>query len=482
MASSDFERMSLAELHALVADADPDKLTNAGSAVGDASPRIDAIGLGLRGYAERVEWEGEGAEGFRDWTREFAGEVMKLAEYAAVVGDQMAAAGQALREAQKAIPKPVDVAEAHGDPDLDDALQKDATTNKQAAIHQLERVTSYYRFANDEIQAREEPRFKPLDIDPRFRDPGTSDSALSASGGGGAYAAPSDAKAQPDGSSVPEPRTRVAQDVGQDTRTAIDGVKSATPPDIGDRRVGDAPPTTVPPETRREATLPPAPVRPGPSPTVRPPSPSIGPPARSLGPSGEKPLTSTSTPRGPVLPRAGNNEGIVGGKQRPLNSGPPRLPRATVIGEERTSMPRGPVVGGGPPNTRGGQSITGSPAPERRLSSESGGRVNPPRVPFASEGGRHGNPGASRQGPERRSVLESGGSVAAPRHFNRERSEFTSGGAGLVRGGQAGVPGPSSRTSTARANQETGEAPDYLVEDEETWTLGRRDTVPPVVD
>ncbi|EFL22839.1 conserved hypothetical protein [Streptomyces himastatinicus ATCC 53653] len=480
MASSEFEGMSLAELHALVADADPDKLTSAGSAVGDASPKIDAIGLGLRGYAERVEWEGEGAEGFRDWTREFAGEVMKLAEYAAVVGDQMAAAGQALREAQKAIPKPVDAAEAHGDPDLDDALQKDATTNKQAAIHQLERVTSYYRFANDEIKAREEPRFKPLPIDDRIRTQASQ--AYGSSPGAEAYATTSNTRTQADGSSAPEPRTRVAQETGQDTRTAIDGVKSVTPPDAAERRVGDSPPTTVSPETRREATLPPAPVRPGPStPTVRPPSPSIGPPARSVGPSGEKPLTSTSTPRGPVLPRAGNNEGIVGGKQRPLTSGP-RLPRSTVIGEERTSMPRGPVVGGGPPNTRGGQSITGNSMPERRLSSESGGRVNPPRAPFVPEGGRHGNPAAHRQGPERRSVLESGGSVAAPRHSNRERSEFTPGGAGLVRGSQAGVPGPSSRTSAVRANHETGDAPDYLVEDEETWTLGRRDTVPPVVD
>jgi len=478
MAGSDFERMSLAQLHALVADADPDKLTSAGSAVGDASPRIDAIGLGLRGYAERVEWEGEGAEGFRDWTREFAGEVMKLAQYAAVVGDQMEAAGQALREAQKAIPKPVDVAEAHGDPDLDDALQKDATTNKQAAIHQLERVTSYYRFANDEIKAREEPRFKPLSI-PGLKEPSQ---AYGSSPGAEAQATVSDTRAQSDGSSAPELRTRVAQDVGQDTRTAIDGVKTVTPPDVAERRVGDPPPTTGPSEARREATLPPAPARTGPStPIVKPLSPRTGPTPKSLGPSGDRPLTGTPTPRGPVLPRAGNTEGIVGGKQRPLNSGP-RLPRSTVIGEERTPMPRGPVVGGGPPNTRGGQSITGSSTPERRLTSESGGRVNPPRSPFVSGGGRPGSPPTDRQGWERRSVLESGGSVAVPRNSSRERSEFTPGGAGLVRGGQAGVPGPSSGTGRAKANHETGEAPDYLVEDEETWTLGRRDTVPPVVD
>ncbi|WP_306328728.1 hypothetical protein [Streptomyces venezuelae] len=49
---------------------------------------------------------------------------------------------------------------------------------------------------------------------------------------------------------------------------------------------------------------------------------------------------------------------------------------------------------------------------------------------------------------------------------------FTPGGSGLVRG------------NTARADEreeQNGERPDYLVEDEETWQQGRR-VAPPVID
>jgi hypothetical protein len=52
---------------------------------------------------------------------------------------------------------------------------------------------------------------------------------------------------------------------------------------------------------------------------------------------------------------------------------------------------------------------------------------------------------------------------------------FTQGGAGLVRG-PAG-----SRNSEEPRDQEGSKRPDYLTEDEETWTAGRPGTVPPVI-
>ncbi|MDV9191634.1 hypothetical protein R6L23_26075, partial [Streptomyces sp. SR27] len=49
---------------------------------------------------------------------------------------------------------------------------------------------------------------------------------------------------------------------------------------------------------------------------------------------------------------------------------------------------------------------------------------------------------------------------------------FTPGGSGLVRGGA---------TKPGDREEQNGERPDYLVEDEETWQQGRR-VAPPVID
>ena len=217
-----------------------------------------------------------------------------------------------------------------------------------------------------------------------------------------------------------------------------------TPPPGGHEGPGVPPPGMIPPTFGGSKTAMPNTTAPG----------RALPSARGIVPPGQAGINSR-------MPR----EGIVGGRQVAPNTGRPTgLPRGTVIGQEgngRGPMGRtgtGGMHGGGPMGGAGQNGISGG----RRLASEAGGVV----------GGRPQQPGKNSARP------------------------FTPGGSGLVRGanpnstegahpGQAGRAGaipPGTHGANSRRDEQNGERPDYLSEDEETWQQGGRRVVPPVID
>jgi hypothetical protein len=105
------------------------------------------------------------------------------------------------------------------------------------------------------------------------------------------------------------------------------------------------------------------------------------------------------------------------------------------------------------------------------IGGESGMHGRPPMGHGAGSG--MGGVGQSGMTGGRRLAVEPGGIVGgrARQPGTSSGRGFTPGGSGLVRRGTSG-----------ERNEATGERPDYLVEDEETWQQNRRRIVPPVID
>ncbi|MFC0845775.1 hypothetical protein ACFH04_18985 [Streptomyces noboritoensis] len=457
MATDEFEGMTLEALNAMLASAKPGELTGAAETLAAAAPDIADIARDLRWYIDQVKWHGAGGDAFREWGRGMISETLVLSEYAGVVGQEMARAGQALTEAKAAVPASDGM--CYADPEKEKARLKAVGPKTNEAINALNRLASFYNTSKDRISAQPEPKFAPLPVQ-RSGDEsayGTSSSygggpsaAHSGGGGvvGGASYAPSGSTGHHTtaGNATVTPGSAVTAPSGvhQPVGTSIDSVTMTPPPETTTRPTGPAVPT---------------PTHVGPTPVLTPPPVLPGP----LGKSGlERPTTTTRVPgegpatgrstgglRGPGIARPSGPpgttrgitpEGISGGRPTPMTGrgSTPRLPMGTVVGEERagTGMGRGPM-GGGMGHGPGGQARGATGMGGRRLASEPGGTVGAPR---ASLGGR---------------------------------GEFTPGGTGLVNGNKRG---------TDRRRSTSSEAPDYLVEDEETWAMDHRKVVPPVVD
>ncbi len=520
MAGGKFEKRSHDELYNMVATAKPAALTDVGAALTAAFDDISAIAEELKAHAERVHWEGDGADAFREWGREVAKQTHKMADFTLLVGVHMTAAGQGLTEVKAAMPAPT---VADDKKHKSDAEQAVADKHHLEALQQMDKLDSYYETAYTEINNLEEPNFPPLP--PEFGNfgggvapPGTSPSAVSTADGQGAVStAPFSVRSTSGGGAETAPYAavhggdRVDADTGAalDTRTNIDSTDTLPSPDIVDRTRQP----TLPPNTTDQQ---PGPVGPGGlraprdlfPPSAPPPMRAGGNPAReSLGPY----KGAVKQPRPTGIPRTGLPDGIHGGTQArpPGQTNTPRIPRGRVIGEEQGLMRRGPVgpathgFKGTPPPVNGGSG--------RRLASEPGGTVDSPRGPNNANGQRlprgtvvgdeHGIPprrgplgagGVSAEsgthapgnsgGQGQRRASESGGPVSGARSARGTQSEFTPGGSGLVRANQQPEPMPRSGRGAPNGSEPSGSRPDYLQDDEENWSGGRRDTIPPVID
>ncbi|MFF1481813.1 hypothetical protein ACFVYD_30415 [Streptomyces sp. NPDC058301] len=458
MATDEFEGMSLEALHAMLASAKPTELTGAAETLAAAAPDIADIARDLRWYMEQVKWHGAGGDAFREWGRGMVAQTLVLSEYAGVVGEEMARAGQALTEAKAALP-PAD-GMCYADPEKEKARLKALGPKTNEAINQLNRLTSYYNASRDRIATQPEPKFAPLPGDGTRVDEtetryGSGGSGSGSSGGAtGGYTSSGVTATHGYGTTGARDTTNSPSHTSvastftpheSPAHTAIDSVTVAPPPETTARPTVPAGPTPVQGQT---PVLTPPPVLPGPFGKAgqerTPGMTRVGVPGE--GPSGGR---AVGNPRGPGIARPSGMpgtargitpEGITGGRPMPASGrgSTPRLPMGTVVGEERagTGMGRGPM-GGGMGHGPGGQArgVTGMGG--RRLASEPGGTVGAPR---ASLGGR---------------------------------GEFTPGGTGLVNGNKRG---------TDRRRSTSSSAPDYLVEDEETWAMDNHKVVPPVVD
>jgi hypothetical protein len=460
-ARTSFEGHELNAMIDLVGNADPRDLESAGTALRKAGEALGDVADELQDHIGRVDWKGESGSAFRTFGKGLAGYARDLGAYAGAAGTQIMAAGTGLASVHRSMPPrdsrtckqtvdeiavPERVA---GNPAYDAALAVER--NRQEAVNQLNRLASFYAVTGESLAAQEEPEFGRIlnpDVPPPAATSGPDPDATAAggdrSGESSGSSAPRSAAAHtvsrhPDGAPGAEDLRTLRPVSDQNPSTEIDSV--AAPPAPTTRPGAPAP---LPAATAAAGSAPPLPSpffipaqggAPRPAGVTRPPG-TARMSAVAAGRSGTAGRPGTSGGGRTAVGGAGTGEtasswadrthGIVGGSpQRPAgDQSRPRLPRGTVIGAEMTAQ--------------------GNTSP---------GRTGKPDVVAA-----HSPAAASRTG---------GRSTAAPNGL-----------AGPAPGGTpvagAALRGPSGARQRAR--------PDYLTEDEETWTAGWRRAVPPVIE
>ncbi|MFG2993135.1 WXG100 family type VII secretion target [Streptomyces sp. NPDC048257] len=481
---SEFEVYTHAQLYAMIQGLSPEVATERAKQLSDAAKTIEKIGNKLKDHKVKG-WEGEAAEAFQTWVNQAGNATLVLAEYSSTGGASLARSAQVMREVQRNMPKYDASAEAtlkenlatsreyHNDPDavkLGQEAWSKLSGDHGRAVDGLTKLSGSYDQSAGEMDKATIPTFPPppdVLVPPGYYG-GSEEFARSSGGGGGGVGSTGTSYTAPGSShstSSEDPGSVTSRSQQPDSTVPSVPVSS-----IPDREVGvdldsvtTLPDRTVPPVTTTPGPLPTGPVSPTPGPALPPmgfppvggmklPSttgPGIGPYPGLGGP-------GTLPPGGKALGTPGmpaRDSGITGG--RPVTSTGPSsgIPRGTVIGEG-TQAGRGMGGGMGPGGGHGGGQS--GFAAGRRLASEPGGIV----------GGKPGTGARPIAGGQ----------------------PFTQGGSGLVRNGAGGAgtgamghAGARAQTPGKRPDDQRGERPDYLAEDEETWQANRR-VVPPVVD
>ncbi|MFI1454042.1 WXG100 family type VII secretion target [Streptomyces roseus] len=473
--ATNFEGYSHQKLREMRASLDP-------TAVKDRADRLQKASEDIAKIAEKLKnhrvtgWEGEAATAFQEWVGRAGNATLRLSEYSATGAKWMGETVQKMVEARdmpaydtKAAENLAAARKAHNDPDAQQIASQERSkldADHRESIRLMNNLAQSYELSYGEMDKAEIPTFPPppaaiVPTDVSMEgdlarpggggsSPGNSSHAPNAPGNTGSENEQGWAPGQQSKMDSPPSQTTVHPSLpgtpDRDVDVDLDHVATLPPPT-----------TTLPPTTA--TPVPNLPVGPGPGPVV--PIPPVGlPPVTGktgLGPglgqvSNLGPGASGSGRVNPIPGLPPRDSGIMGGRAVQTSGPTAGIPRGTVIGGEGTQTGRGMV--GGAPHGGGGAAhasgVSGSPA--RRLASEPGGIV----------GGRQ-------------SVT--GGRVTAG------GQPFTQGGSGLVRnsGGAMGHGAAGTRAPGRRREDQGGERPDYLVEDEETWQGGRR-VAPPVID
>ncbi|MGK5497458.1 WXG100 family type VII secretion target [Streptomyces sp. URMC 125] len=505
MGSTDFENKELEEMLSLVDDGKPGEIGEAADELWKAGGKIREVGEDIRKHIDKVDWEGEFGDSFRDWGRKLSKNTLLLADFTEKASTQLKAAGVGLANVQSSMPKR-DAAvmaaprlesippEERNESNEKYKLAKKKEDDRQEAINQMNRLASYYKVSHDNMQGLEEPEFGPMPNVgmPPAPPPESGDGPVPGGGGGsaspgfggggivsgatasgssaaGAGASPSGAGAPGSVDGMPAPREPVRTDLN-----TVGPVAPPAPADTGPR-------APVAPSGGGPAT--PGPVLPGPVPApvhrgggnLKQTGASRVPAAHAPGQSGAgraggsstvppangqavRPVTGAGGPGGGSqgTPPMGRGGGIIGGTPQQGGGTPAgsRIPRGTVVGAEHGMAGR-PLAG-----------AAGAGA----IGAGTGGTSGGHRPGAGTAGGAVGTP---------RSAPGQGG-VARP---------FTPGGTGLTRDGAtgggrapAGAVPRGGTTSPREENRSDSRRPDYLTEDEETWRTGRNGTAPPVID
>ncbi|WP_328963187.1 hypothetical protein [Streptomyces virginiae] len=479
--ATDFEGFTHQQMRDMIASLDPASVQARADKLKKAAKDIKEIGEALKQHVV-TGWEGEGADAFQLWVGRAGNATLRLGEYSANGGAWMGSVVQTMTEATKmvavdstATKNLASALEHHNDPDSAQVRAEAQTTldaDRREAIRLMTNLAQSYQQSSSEMDKATIPTFPPPppEFVPEGYNPYTDverDASTAGTGNSSGWTAPSSPSASRDSSNEPGrvPGHQPQPDNSLPTATLPAPVTPDRDVDVDLDTVGTLPPSqTLPPVTTTPGIpLPTGPGAPAPGPFMPPMAvppisgvkgpglPGVfGPGVPVSGATG--PLGKGGLPPG-MLPR---DSGIMGG--RPVTSTGPSsgIPRGTVIGEgAQTGRPMG---GGGMGHGGGGaHGIQGGLPAGRRLASEPGGVVG------GRQAGAAGRPVGGSQ-------------------------PFTQGGSGLVRNGAGGTgtgpmghAGAGTQTPGKRRNDQGGERPDYLAEDEETWQ-GNRRVVPPVID
>ncbi|GGS33691.1 hypothetical protein Snoj_61220 [Streptomyces nojiriensis] len=483
---TDFESFTHQQMRDMIASLDPTSVQARADQLKKAAEDIKKIGEALKNHVV-TGWEGQGADAFQEWVGRAGNATLRLSEYSAKGGTAMGWVVQTMTEATKMTAVDAtatkDLAAAikyHNDPDsakVRAEAQSTLDADRREAIRLMTNLAQSYQQSSTEMDKAPIPTFPPPpnDFVPDVR----YDSGEEARSGGGSSASAGGSSGTaytPSGSAggvaSSEPGRVPGHQPEPDSTVPTTTLPAPVTPDrdveVDLDTVGTLPPNqTLPPVTTPPGgPLPTSPGGPTPGPFV---PPMAVPPISGVkgpglpgvfGPGVPVPGTPGPLGKGGGLPgMLPRDSGIMGG--RPVTSTGPSsgIPRGTVIGEG--AQAGRPMGGGGMGHGGGGAhgSSQGGFSGGRRLASEPGGVVG------GRQTGAVGRPGVGGQ-------------------------PFTQGGSGLVRNGAGGgagmrpvghAGGAGTQTPGKRRNDQGGERPDYLAEDEETWQGSRR-VVPPVID
>ncbi|MDT3398188.1 hypothetical protein RKE29_16320 [Streptomyces sp. B1866] len=466
--TTNFEGMSLDQIHAMVAGTDENEIIRRGQALAGAKRDLEKIGNELKDRVGRVTWAGVAGNAFREWGDDFAKQTLKLAEMTGAVGTAMETAGQALSEVKKALPEQPEGAGTHfTDKKKEQKRVEDVEKARTEALPQMYKLASYYLMSEEAISAQEPPAFKPpptrMSDDDLYAYRYRYDSPAAGSAGGAGSPAGHFAAAAPSGLHhvTASPPSQIASDgVGQEASQAGHIGHASVPPGTSTSPAENLPSATntnidsvTPVPTPTAPSLPghnaPVPTSGGgtvpPVPVVAPPG--LGPvrphlaPAERVGIPGQANKAYQAANIRPVAP-APAEHGIVGGKPVPQAGSESGVPRGNVIGREAPAAGRGMATGAG--------------------SGPVAGRPGSP-----SSVGRPGVSGASGSG--------------------RRLSERP-GYSGVASGPQAGTQAVGSGTGSSSAGsrrpggRRDAAGQNHLADDEESWTVEKPDVVPPVIE
>ncbi|MFF0742075.1 hypothetical protein ACFYVL_16920 [Streptomyces sp. NPDC004111] len=429
-----FEGHDLNAMIDLVEQASPTDLENAGAALWKARNALRAAAKELQDYVDKVDWKGQGATEFQKFGRGLATHARSLSDFADVAGTQITVAGTGLASVHKSMP-PRDgrfvkskvedlpmVSQVEGNASYDGAVKVEK--DRQEAINQMNRLSSFYAVSQQTLALQEPPRFEQI-LKANVPPP---------SGGGGPSEAPTRSNPREMGVSraTAPPATARPDAVRGSTERQVDPLGTPAPtapggtigapvgvsPSPGDDASMELARTAVPPAPtptpvtgappQAPVTAPPGqvlgtppPMAPGYVPPVR--SGPPGMPGNQIGRTGQPPLGRAGTTGQPPLGRAGTTgqppmgrAGTTG--QPPMGragtTGQPPLGRAGTTGQPpmgRAGTTGQPPLGragttGQTPTGRAG--TTGQPPTGRvgRADGITGGK--PQRTPAGTSGSR----------------------------------------------------------------------------------------------
>ncbi|WP_428951924.1 hypothetical protein [Streptomyces sp. cg35] len=520
----------------MVAQTNPADLESSGTALWNARDAIKKAASELDGHITRVHWVGESGDSFRDFGKDLVTYGEQLSTFAGSAGDQLSAASMGLASVRGAMPerdtRPADQrkmqpkdypAHKQVDSNAEYAAAVKVEKNRQEAINQMNRLSSYYAVSTEQLNAlnSEPPKLRSMP------DVGVPKPKVGRRWGGEAVGS---------GGSTADTSADGAHASGS-SHAQVDGTRVSAPPAVSETPVKDVDGTvtqpdrpvgteidsvgTLPSPTTTSPTTGPGPVSGGPNP-VGPssngfnngyvPPMASGTTGRNIGPAGSRapfspqgrsggapgaadPSSARSMGRGGVgemgrtsstakaagvsgKPSPAAGQGITGGTPRATGGQTPRTaggtgagrsngvvggrPTAAPTGQNGSRIPRGSVMGAGE-SAGGGRSATG--------------RVGQRGV-FGAPGSaaRQTGPAAAgtRNGATSREAV-TGSPTSRNSAARAERNGMTRGGAGLVGG----------RAKNGKPNEEetdVAERPDYVVEDVNTHLPANRRDVPPVVN
>ncbi|QQN77382.1 WXG100 family type VII secretion target [Streptomyces sp. XC 2026] len=184
--------MTHRDLAGLLAGARPDALIQRGETLERVAETVEWLGDQIWSRANELEWQGQAADEFREWIRQFHHASVDLKTYASFMATAITNAGVALQQAKSEMPPapPMEMPATALDVAMDTGggnrpmTMTEAESNRQEAIAVIARLGSVYKTSAGTIEHvnEREPKFKGLNayaVPPSEGDGDTSPSAPS---------------------------------------------------------------------------------------------------------------------------------------------------------------------------------------------------------------------------------------------------------------------------------------------------------------